>query len=816
MSIAPSAAPAQLPPKDASSLALAKGQAMSARARSRKTSASAQDDDLDAEQQQCGPRPCHRRCNLCPRYDDDADPIDSTPERKVIMWWGKPPGQNGETRGSFCGYCMKWYCARVRGIPGMTLTKYANELGMDEQLFKQHTASVECMIQKILANGRNRGCRIDYEALEDEVLEIVNREETVVKKPGYMMMPKAFYISRYGDLASNGMRAEGHYEQVQPDGSEVVVVPEDPITRVEFQSRKGVERRQRAGSTSEAGSAEALRARQEAIAEGLSENVGFRGAFLKGNIVAHAMGGGLEVGVADTCSSTTARAATRKAPNAMRAALGASPSAPPTPRSGCKVVASRSSGAGAGGRSHPAALVPPPVSAAADSGRGIAALVAVGGVSSASTPASSKKGARGRPKKDLKTDVDAHLQKFLTAPPTDPSWWGPEAKTQVKVLQNLSKDILARLKTSTDLNEIATLGASNKQLTSMTELVEEARVHGVSSNEFKQVYDLMLTRLQLEPIVTLELPPHLKYARHKIDIQATDSHERWLQWVTTEELKKQGLKDKDIASEQEKLWSERIASVLKLRDSKEALAAFKILFDIERTYDLEEPLSEFVMNFGVLLSYESFEDLEERVELLRDATGLVARSLPSQGSPGTCLGNVLASWPRGKRYLDDALAHLAKAEVTLSAMAPFHHKVKLFSDHSDQLEDHFRNRDRPALTLCMKSLKSLSNALASELKECLPAFLPQVSEAPLQEPLHQWLSNLYMFWRTVLKHALLPDLDMTILREWLENTVNERILAQDCTQATKVSQDMLLSNKFYSGVNWELPGRATRIRWCSE
>ena len=224
---------------DPSGLALEEGQTLSRRgARSVKSTSSSP--VLAIVQVQF---PSHRKCLLCLRYDDDWDPVSSTDEDKKYMRWGKPPNKTGHTVGNYCFYCLKYYTGRLRPIPGMTFQKYQEELGGSQDKLNQHMKKVDMLITKIKEHGGNVQCHFDFDAIDNEASEILNRLETVVNKPGYQEMPTWFYNKRYGDLETNGMRAEGHFEKTLQDGSTIMVVPDDPITHVQYKECQGVERR---------------------------------------------------------------------------------------------------------------------------------------------------------------------------------------------------------------------------------------------------------------------------------------------------------------------------------------------------------------------------------------------------------------------------------------------------------------------------------------------------------------------------------------------------------------------------------------------
>ena len=61
----------------------------------------------------------HRKCHVCPRYDDTDDPFMLLVYKvKESCWWGMPEDLiTGETNGNYCGYCRRWFTNSVRGMP---------------------------------------------------------------------------------------------------------------------------------------------------------------------------------------------------------------------------------------------------------------------------------------------------------------------------------------------------------------------------------------------------------------------------------------------------------------------------------------------------------------------------------------------------------------------------------------------------------------------------------------------------------------------------------------------------------------------------
>lgn len=211
------------------------------------------------------------------------------------------------------------------------------------------------------------------------------------------------------------------------------------------------------------------------------------------------------------------------------------------------------------------------------------------------------------------------------------------------------------------MSDITQLKVAEKKLNSMISFVETIEKSGLDSAEFKEAHDFAMTTLSLDPAVDLPLPAHVSFARHKLDIRNTECLERWLDRVSTSALKKQGTVD--IAEEQAAVFAERFAAMLKEKDPLERATNLQTVFSIERQYDLEEPCSSFAQAFAALLSYDQFEALGDRTELLGEALAVVDAAIPSVASRGNRLGSVLTMWPNGKKILENARAHLSKAKA---------------------------------------------------------------------------------------------------------------------------------------------------------
>lgn len=86
---------------------------------------------------------------------------------------------------------------------------------------------------------------------QEEALSIVHSTETCFKRPGLSLLPISYYESLHGDLEHNGKKQQGHYTTVDDQGNEVIAIPDAPITRVEFNSRRSVQRRSDMGMSAD-------------------------------------------------------------------------------------------------------------------------------------------------------------------------------------------------------------------------------------------------------------------------------------------------------------------------------------------------------------------------------------------------------------------------------------------------------------------------------------------------------------------------------------------------------------------------------------
>jgi hypothetical protein len=100
------------------------------------------------------------------------------------------------------------------------------------------------------------------------------------------------------------------------------------------------------------------------------------------------------------------------------------------------------------------------------------------------------------------------------------------------------------------MSEITMLKVAEKQLQAMSSFVEVVQTHSLDSQDFKASYDTIITSLAFDPAVNLQIPQHIVYARHAIDIRATDSYDRYMHLISSDSLKNQGVAQGAVEAEQ--------------------------------------------------------------------------------------------------------------------------------------------------------------------------------------------------------------------------------------------------------------------------
>ena len=247
----------------------------------------------------------------------------------------------------------------------------------------------------------------------------------------------------------------------------------------------------------------------------------------------------------------------------------------------------------------------------------------------------------GRPKMDWPPLVQKEVESFAASTETSQLYWGSEADTKLRDLHKQMSDIKTRINNSQDVNEVDELKRLLKKMDFIAESIRTVQQFGLGSEEFKRVYDLLHSTLALSD-VTLPIPKFLQWAREKMDIGISETPARWMEKVSSTQLKANGVSD--VLDEQVRLWCEKLASILRTTDKAVLTTQFPQYFSVDCSYDLEEPVSFFAQSIAVCLGLNDFDLLTDRIDLLTDAISqLDAHHLPCLASGTPVHAGCLAS-----------------------------------------------------------------------------------------------------------------------------------------------------------------------------
>ena len=118
-----------------------------------------------------------------------------------------------------------------------TIDDYANHLAADVSALELHQHTINIMLHKIIEKGGNSRLKLDWDAIHAAAVLIAEtKKQCQIKEPGFDWVPREYYNSKvdeWGSLEEN--RAKGHREFQHPeDGRDGVLMPETPITKIEF------------------------------------------------------------------------------------------------------------------------------------------------------------------------------------------------------------------------------------------------------------------------------------------------------------------------------------------------------------------------------------------------------------------------------------------------------------------------------------------------------------------------------------------------------------------------------------------------------
>ena len=711
-------------------------------------------------------KPTGLRCIYCPLVDTNWDPVGIMRDKvKRPVRWGRPPMPTGVNHPGPCYYCMKYYKGRIwqSRVPHVTESDYRQSLGQDEQKLKLHCACAIQIILVMVASPAGDQSKMKWDAVESVALKVVKKTSVIKKRPGFLFYPDILYTKKYGDFNTNGMAMSANHRPWAMDGKKGFLVPKEQVTEIDFQDEMAVELESCVGDT-DTTSLGALQAMHGTISASLWNessggvdkatdamlNLPLSSLELPGGDAADAQTEG-SLGVRDLMSFSGGAPTLSVDAPVVPAIIDAQPAPKSTAVSRkknpaiCDAPARQGEAAGEANQKKPS--------------RG-------GGV-----------GAKGRPAVKWEEDVSKECKAFVDAAPDDELYWGSEYKTQVKQLTKLESQLTNRIRNTQELTIAEESKTMRKKIKAIIKILETSGKFGMASTELKKEFDAQVCMMRLPPQVDdFEWPAHLKWAMRKMVIHE-DTCEDWHTQTSSSQLREHGAQD--IGKEQTVLYQQKMASVLRIPDAETRTHQLRDVFDPEDELDLEDCISGFTGAMRVIVSYEDFDDLRERIGLLTEALDHLEIELPActhgmPNKPGTPLGSTLYQFPSGKELVAAARVNLEKAKTTLELLEPFEAQVKTLSEL-------FRD---VALTTCdpetfqkiTQSFEAVAQVFAHNAlaENTLPSFMPQPDSHMISDVSSKFMSMLICGGMEVLQLLAHSSLDMEHLKQWSAATAGAR------------------------------------------
>ncbi len=395
--------------------------------------------------------------------------------------------------GRYCGYCMKVFVGRIKAcIKDATLSTYEKCLGQDSAMLAKHQALVNVIVQKMVDSGVTdpweNWARVDWEDAEQTAMEHVKRSQLITTTPGFCHMETEEYEAKYGNFETNNMSAKGHKPWTY-NGKEGYYVPDPKITKFKFHEVDETVARTTIGTSTEGLSNSDMVSMMKAFMAAR------RAAALGNDATAVAAGMVLDPAaqVVPPASSPPSAKGQQSGGQQPSPVGGSSPPMPKQPAAG---EGPSSSGAGAAPDPHAAPAAGGRRRAAAKKAAAAKPKTEIGsekiGGEQAAEDATKGSKKRGRPTKSWEPIVQKMVDSFAESTSSGPCYWGAEAKTQLKVIADYTKEVGVRITKATEDSELLSYSKLKKTLGVVSSMVAVVKDHGLESDEFRRVYDLQV------------------------------------------------------------------------------------------------------------------------------------------------------------------------------------------------------------------------------------------------------------------------------------------------------------------------------------
>ena len=472
-------------------------------------------------------RPDGRKCTFCTHTDNTLDPVSKGLGIEENCWWGRLPKDDGSTLGDVCGYCerIKNGIVKHRRMPcgrPMNSDDYKQKLGSDQAEFGKHQELVKVTITVFIDAGGNRRARINWEAVTRTVLETIKSLEMLIKKPGWELHDFDFYIETNGRVLDEKGHRETYFQ-----GRRVVVVPDKPIVKIEFNEKVATQLREEVHDSSDNPlqlTAEEVTRNQQEIFEGVRSFEGINN-FASGSLFherSPQMPRALPL-VPILPAEPPAVAACSPAFGSLPAAAHAAPSGVFDLPGGRPKAKGKAKVGGVGNAPKPA----PAAKKKASAGGAVALTMFAHGA----VVEGGKTETRGRKPRDIMKEFDDISAKFLAAEADDAIFWSSEMRTGMKLVEGLNKAGLERINKASCQAEVESLRPILKWTFVVHRVLTVVWEHGLGSQDFADEFDKQATALAFAPQVHVAWPGHVLWARRKQAISLATSPELYVSMV---------------------------------------------------------------------------------------------------------------------------------------------------------------------------------------------------------------------------------------------------------------------------------------------
>jgi len=685
------------------------------------------------------------------------DPVSKQLDPPVIenCFWGWPPGKDdGLTQGCYCGYCRRHYVSQIQST-GKSMKDWEAIVGLDDKSIGQHHEKIQIIVTQMAKNASRR-CHINWDMVERVSLQRVESLQLKIKHPGWRHLGLAAYAGEFGDLETNGKQALGH-RRCTVEGVDGVMVPQKDERIIEFSH--AIESQIKSKHDFAQGFALAMDENRQNLRN-----------LMTGGANELMAGGGLASG-------------SGALPLSLPAAL-------PAPSPPAAAPGAQSSGM------NPAALTFPFGVGIGQGSTGSGAAAIQGGGGAPPAPAANKKsrakakpapappsGAqagqqaqlaitdkkqRGRPQKDLSTEVKSLALELERASPHDQLLFGTEAKTGIKQFEDLNKTVQGRLRRATLESDILELRSYLKFSSAVHAVLSVVASHGLQVQEFAEEMDKQDTLLNLEPSFKLVWPAHLQWARHRMSIRTTTDAELWTTQVSSPELRSRGVQESDVAPEQDKLVAEKLVTSFREPAWDTCVESLRAIFGTLVEWPFEEGPQEFCAALAIAVHLDDFDSLESRLTFASDAVDIFDTAARNK----TTCGNALAQWPKGKKLVSDLRLDVQCCTFTRTRITGMHtarqrlealvDQLPVPKDPSDlggilQLEHDTFVELTDSITECDSAWNPTLDGIVSKFLPTLEEFAATNSELVL---------SLYGGAKNVLHMVLTAECSTDMLAEW--------------------------------------------------